>query len=49
MSSVYGGSYVNITASSAKGANEGCLRTEPYLVDGLRARIIINGTSSIYV
>ncbi|OAL44083.1 HET-domain-containing protein [Pyrenochaeta sp. DS3sAY3a] len=43
MSNVYGGSYINIAASSATNAHEGCFLKEPYMVDGLRARINING------
>lgn len=43
MSNVYGASYINIAASSATSVHEGCFLKEPHMVDGLRARINING------
>jgi hypothetical protein len=43
MSSVYGGSYVNIAASSAKGAHEGCLSRSEDKIDGFQARFTAAG------
>jgi hypothetical protein len=47
MSSVYGGSYINIAAASAVNVHEGCFLKTPHLVDGLRASITVNGSSLI--
>jgi hypothetical protein len=47
MSSVYGGSSINIAASSAVNVHEGCFLKEPYLVDGLRARISVAGSKLV--
>jgi hypothetical protein len=47
MSSVYGGSYINIAASSAVNVHEGCFLKEPHLVDGLRAHISVAGSKLV--
>lgn len=47
MSSVYGGSFVNIAAASARRMNEGCFRKPPHFVCGLRARVKVNGSSFV--
>jgi hypothetical protein len=47
MSYVYGGSFVNIAAASARSVHEGCLLKTPYMVDGLRASITVNGASLV--
>jgi hypothetical protein len=49
MSSVYGGSYINIAASSAKGANEGCFLRPESRIEGFRARITADGHTSAVV
>jgi hypothetical protein len=49
MSSVYGGSYVNIAASSAKGAHEGCLSRSEDKIDGFQARAKAAGHPSAVV
>jgi hypothetical protein len=46
MSSVYGGSYVNIAASSAKGAHEGCLSRFEDKIYGFQARVTAAGHPS---
>lgn len=38
MSSVYGGSFINIAASSARDSSQGCFRKPRYFSGGLRAR-----------
>ena len=43
MSSVYGGSHVNIAASSATSAHQGCYKRTDRLVDGLQVEIHIQG------
>lgn len=43
MSSVYGGSYVNIAASSATNAHQGCHTKVNGLVDGLQVKVHISG------
>ncbi|KAF1849039.1 HET-domain-containing protein [Cucurbitaria berberidis CBS 394.84] len=43
MSSVYGGSFINIAAASAVSVHEGCFLKTPHLVDGLRASITVSG------
>ncbi|CAO2654064.1 Nn.00g107970.m01.CDS01 [Neocucurbitaria sp. VM-36] len=47
MSSVYGGSFINIAASSAINVHEGCFLKAPYMVDGLRTSIMVNGSSLV--
>jgi hypothetical protein len=49
MSSVYGGSYVNIAASSAKGAHEGCLSRSEDKIGGFQARAKAAGHPSAVV
>jgi hypothetical protein len=49
MSSVYGGSYVNIAASSAKGAHEGCLLKSEDKIDALQAIVTSAGHPSAAV
>jgi hypothetical protein len=43
MSSVYGGSYVNIAASSATNAHQGCHTKVNGLVDGLQVKVHVSG------
>jgi hypothetical protein len=47
MSSVYGGSFINIAAASAVNVHEGCFLKKPYLVDGLRAHISVAGSKLV--
>jgi hypothetical protein len=47
MSAVYGGSYLNIAASSARHANEGLFLRSESTVDGFRARITANRQSHV--
>jgi hypothetical protein len=49
MSSVYGGSYVNIAASSAKGAHKGCLLKSEDKIDGFQAIVTSAGHPSAAV
>lgn len=44
MSAVYGGSVVNITASSAESTRQGFLSKPISTIDGVRARVTISGT-----
>lgn len=47
MSSVYGGTSLNIAASSATDASKGCFLKSPYYSGGLRAKITINGQERV--
>ena len=47
MSSVYGGSFINIAAASARNVHEGCFLKPPDLVAALCARVTINGSSLV--
>ncbi|RYP64793.1 hypothetical protein DL769_006538 [Monosporascus sp. CRB-8-3] len=47
MSSVYGGSFINIAAASAVNVHQGCFLKPPHLVDGLRASITVNGSKFV--
>jgi hypothetical protein len=49
MSSVYGGSYVNIAAFSGKSAHEGCLFRSEDKIDGFQARVTAAGHPSAVV
>jgi hypothetical protein len=49
MSSVYGGSFINIAASSAKGANEGCFLRSKSRIEGFRARVTADDHTSAVV
>jgi hypothetical protein len=46
LSSVYGGSYLNIAASSATSAHQGCYKRTNRLVDGLQVDVHIQGVES---
>ncbi|KAL9622200.1 MAG: hypothetical protein Q9160_003383 [Pyrenula sp. 1 TL-2023] len=47
MSSVYGGSSINIAASSATNVHQSCFSRPPYFSGGLRARVTVNGTQCV--
>lgn len=47
MASVYGGSSINIAASSATNVHQSCFLKYPYFSGGLRARIAVNGIQSV--
>lgn len=47
MSSVYGDSYINIAAASARKYDEGCFVKPPHCVCALRARVSVNGNSFV--
>lgn len=47
MSSVYGGSFINIAAASALNAHGGCFLKPPHHVDGLRASTTVKGSKVI--
>lgn len=44
MQLVYGGSYINIAASSAKNVNGGCFLDQPYHSNGVYANVMAHGT-----
>lgn len=48
MASVYGGSSLNIAASSAKNGTEGCFLKPQYHGGGFRARVCISGRTEIH-
>lgn len=47
MSSVYGGSYINIAAASARKFDEGCFVKPPHRVFALRVRVRVNGSNFV--
>lgn len=47
MSSVYGGSWINIAASSATSVHEGCFLNTAHSINGLRARIKVKGSKFV--
>ncbi|PVH97037.1 HET-domain-containing protein [Periconia macrospinosa] len=47
MSGVYGGSYINIAASTSKNAHGGMFTKPEFFVDGLRVRVLINGIARV--
>ncbi|KAF7935027.1 uncharacterized protein EAE98_003072 [Botrytis deweyae] len=47
MSSVYGGSVINIAASSARDSTEGCFLKQPNFSGGVRARITDDGNQRV--
>lgn len=47
MSLVYGGSYINIAASSAKDVHQGCFLKPPYFRDTFRAQVNEHGVQTV--
>jgi hypothetical protein len=47
LSSVYSGTYVNITAASAKNAHEGCCLEKSNSINGMRARVTVGAESLV--
>jgi hypothetical protein len=47
MSSIYGGTSLNIAASSATDSSKGCFLKPPYYSGGLRAKVVVNGQERV--